>query len=137
MPDTALSEYLNGMLNRARAQSDRIGRSDVCVFAYFADGWEKAFRRQYRLRALRPVPAEETFFESLAEWFGCSAPELVRAIEDRLGEPVAILRAADEQKLIDKLSSCNGGVGAFYFTEDVFFAAFRTHVLAFLVGNFE
>ena len=63
--------------------------------------------------------------------------KVIDRVTSRLGEPIQVYRAADEKKLIDRLSSCNGGIGAYYFTEDVFFVAFQTHVLAFLMGNFE
>ena len=141
MPDTPLSEYLNGILDLACAQSEWIGRSEIAVSAYPADGWEKAFCRHYRVKDFTPVMQEQTFYQTLVQWLGGAAPKLTKNVTElfvhRLGKPLAVYRAADEKQLIDKLSSCNGGAGAFYFTEDVFFVAFQTHVLAFIMGNFE
>lgn len=141
MLDTALSIRLNGILELACMFSDRVGYSTAEVSAYTADGWEKAFCRHYRVRKFTPVPVRETFYESLNEWLGSEelglAKKVVGRFTHRLGEPLKVYRAADEDKLIDRLSSCEGGIGAFYITDDVFFVAFKTHVLAFLIGNFE
>lgn len=141
MLDTRLSSYLNGVTELACAFSDWIGYSSVGVSAYTKDDWEKAFCRHYHVKEFTPVPAEETFYQTLVRWYGSSPLGITRKVIDRvtsrLGEPIAVYRAADEEKLIDRLSSCNGGIGAYYFTEDVFFVEFKTHVLAFLMGNFE
>ena len=137
MLDTPLSKTLNDLLEGFAERSDRIGKSCAGVSAYGAENWEKSFCRHYHVRRFRLVPAEETFSESLSDWLGNVGPEAAEAITDLLGEPIAVLRAADEKKLLDRLSSCNGRIGAYYFTEDVFFVAFQTHVLAFLMGNFE
>ena len=51
--------------------------------------------------------------------------------------PVRVLRAEDTAKLTEDLSSCNGGIGAYWFTDGVFFVEFKTHVLAFLSGTFD
>ena len=141
MLDTRLSAYLNVVTELACAFSDWIGYSSVGVSAYTKDDWEKAFCRHYHVKEFTPVPAEETFYQTLVRWYGSSPLGITRKVIDRvtsrLGEPIAVYRAADEEKLIDRLSSCNGGIGAYYFTEDVFFVEFKTHVLAFLMGNFE
>ena len=141
MLDTRLSSYLNGIMDLAGALSEWIGYSTAGVSAYTKDGWEAAFRRHYHVGELTPVPVEETLYQNLVQWFGSTsfglAKSAVDCITHRLGEPLRVFRAADEKKLIDKLSSCSGGVGAYYFTEDVFFVEFKTHVLAFLMGNFE
>ena len=141
MLDTRLSSYLNGILDLACSLSKWIGYSSAGVSAYTSDEWEKAFCRHYHVRNFTPVPAEETFYQTLVQWLGSTSFDLTKnvigCITHRLGEPTAVYRAADEKALIDKLSSCSGGVGAYYFTEDVFFVAFETHVLAFIMGNFE
>lgn len=141
MLDTRLSSYLNGVMDLASALSEWIGYSSAGVSAYTKDGWEEAFRRHYHVRDFTPVPVEETLYQNLVQWFGSTsfglAKNAIGCITHRLGEPLQVCRAADEKTLIDKLSSCNGGIGAYYFTEDVFFVEFKTHVLAFLMGNFE
>lgn len=141
MLDTPLSSYLNGILDLACMFSEWIGYSGIGVSAYTADDWEKAFRRHYHVRDFTPVPAKETFYQTLVQWIGSSELQTTKKVTElityRLGEPLAVYRAADEEKLIDKLSGCNGGVSGYYFTEDVFFVAFRTHVLAFIMGNCE
>lgn len=138
MLDKTLSKELNGLVDAARAASDRIGRSDAFVLPFPVKNWQRDFCRMYRrVRELNPVPAAESFDEALAAWFGCSAPALVQAITDRLGDPQGVFRAEDEAALLDALSSSNGRSGAFYTAEDAFFAAFGTHVLAFLTGNFD
>ena len=141
MLDTRLSAYLNGVTELACAFSDWIEYSSVGVSAYAKDDWEKAFCRHYRVKDFTPVPAEETFYQTLVRWYGSSPLGITKKVIDRvtsrLGEPIQVYRAVDEKKLIDRLSSCNGGIGAYYFTEDVFFVEFKTHVLAFLMGNFE
>lgn len=141
MLDTQLSEYLNGLLEIAGDCSEWLGRSEIGVSAYTADGWEKAFCRHYRIKSFTPVPQKETFYQTLVRWLGGGAPKLSKAVTERitarLGEPVAVYRAADEDALLKALSSSEGGMDAFYFTEDAFFVAFRTHVLAFLMGNFD
>ena len=141
MLDTRLSSYLNGILDLSSALSEWIGCSNAGVSAYTKDGWEDAFRRHYHIKQFTPVPVGETFYQTLVQWYGSSPLGITRKVIDRvthrLGEPIQVYRAADEEKLIDKLSSCNGGIGAYYFTEDVFFVEFKTHVLAFIMGNFE
>jgi hypothetical protein len=141
MLDTPLSSYLNGIMDLACMYSTWIGYSTAGVSAYTSDEWEKAFCRHYHVRDFTPVLIQETFYQSLVRWLGASELQTTKKVTElfirRLGEPIAVYRAADEKKLIDKLSSCNGGIGAYYFTEDVFFVAFRTHVLAFIMGNFE
>ena len=141
MLDTPLSEYLNGVLNLACRYSDWVGYSEIGCSAYTADGWEEAFCRHYHVKAFTPVRQEETFYQTLVQWLGSSELRTTQKVTDlithRLGEPLAVYRAADEKKLIDMLSGCNGGIGAYYFTEDVFFVEFKAHVLAFLMGNFE
>ena len=141
MLDTRTSAYMNGVTELACAFSDWIGYSSVGVSAYTKDDWEKAFCRHYRVKEFTPVPVQETFYQTLVRWYGSSPLKITQKVIDRvthrLGEPLQVYRAADEEKLIDRLSSCNGGIGAYYFTEDVFFVEFKTHVLAFLMGNFE
>ena len=46
-----------------------------------------------------------------------------------------MLRAADESALCGDLSGSEHGFGAYWFTEDVFFVAFETQTLVFLMGN--
>lgn len=141
MLDTKLSTYLNGILDLACSLSKWIGYSSAGVSAYTKEGWEDAFRRHYHVRDFTPVSVEETLYQNLVQWLGSTsfglAKNVIDCITNRLGEPLRVYRAADEKALIDKLSSCNGGAGAYYFTEDVFFVAFETHVLAFLMGNFD
>ena len=141
MLDTLLSAYLNGVTDLACMFSTWIEYSSIGVSAYTKDGWEKEFCRHYHVKDFTPVPAEETFYQSLVRWLGSSelglTKKVVERVTNRLGEPAAVCRAADEKKLIDRLSSCNGGIGAYYFTEDIFFVEFKTHVLAFIMGNFE
>ena len=128
MLDTRLSSYLNGILDLASAVSEWIGYSNAGVSAYTKDGWEEAFRRHYHIK-------------QLVQWLGSTSFGLVKhtvdCITHKLGEPLAVYRAENEQALIDRLSCCNGHIGAYYFTEDVFFVAFETHVLAFIMGNWE
>jgi len=141
MLDTRLSSYLNGVMDLAGSLSKWIGYSSAGVSAYTKDGWEEAFRRHYHVKDFTPVPVEETLYQNLVRWLGSTSfgltKNVVGCITHRLGEPLQVCRAAEEKALIDRLSSCNGGVGAYYFTEDVFFVEFKTHVLAFLMGNFE
>jgi hypothetical protein len=137
MLDTPLSTELNELMDRAHEGSDRIGYSDAGVSAYTAATWMKDFRRHYHVRKFNLIPAEETFEESLAEWYGCTAPALAQALKDRLGEPLEVLRAEDHYALTDQLSSCNGRIGAYYCTDDAFFVVFRTHALAFIMGSFD
>ena len=141
MLDTRLSSYLNGILDLASALSEWIGYSNAGVSAYTKDGWEEAFRKHYHIKQFTPVPAEETFYQTLVQWLGSTSFGLTKHVIDcithKLGEPLAVYRAQDEQALIDRLSSCNGHIGAYYFTEDVFFVEFETHVLAFIMGNWE
>ncbi len=141
MLDTKLSSYLNGILDLASALSEWIGYSNAGVSAYTKDGWEEAFRRHYHIKSLTPVPVEETMYQTLVQWLGSTSFGLTKHVTDcithKLGEPLAVYRAQEEQALIDRLSCCNGHIGAYYFTEDVFFVAFETHVLAFLMGNWE
>ncbi len=141
MLDTRLSSYLNGVTELACTFSKWIGYSTVGVSAYTKDGWEEAFRRHYHIKQFTAVPVQETFYQSLVQWYGSSPIGITKKVTDlikyRLGEPLAVYRAENEQALIDRLSSCNGHIGAYYFTEDVFFVAFETHVLAFIMGNWE
>ncbi len=137
MLDTPLSTELNELMDRAHEGSDRIGYSDAGVSAYTAATWMKDFRRHYHVRKFNTVPAEETFEESLAEWYGCTAPALAQAIKDLLGEPLEVLRAEDHYALTDQLSSASGRIGAYYCTDDAFFVVFRTHALAFILGSFD
>ncbi|MBQ1632894.1 MAG: hypothetical protein II049_08750 [Clostridia bacterium] len=141
MLDTRLSSYLNGMLDLASSLSEWIGYSNAGVSAYTKDGWEEAFRRHYHVKQFTPVPAEETFYQTLVQWLGSTSFGLTKNVIDcityKLGEPLAVYRAENEKALIDRLSGCNGGIGAYYFTEDVFFVEFKTHVLAFIMGNWE
>ena len=137
MLDTSLSVELNELMERAQEGSDRIGYSDAGVSAYTAETWLKDFRRHYHVKKFDLIPAEESFEESLAEWYGCTAPALCEKIKERLGEPLAVLRAEDHYALTDQLSSCNGRIGAYYCTDDAFFVVFRTHALAFITGSFD
>lgn len=137
MLDTSLSAELNELMERAQEGSDRIGYSDAGVSAYTAETWLKDFRRHYHVKKFDLIPAEESFEESLAEWYGCTAPALCEKIKERFGEPLAVLRAEDHYALTDQLSSCNGRTGAYYCTDDAFFAVFRTHALAFIMGSFD
>lgn len=137
MYDQALSAQLNDLLDCAVKMSDRIGRSDAAVFAYTAKDWQKSFRRQHRVRSFTPVPAEETFPQALSEWLGNTGYETAKAIQSLLGDPSGVYRAENEPALLAALSGSERGFGAFYTTEDAFFAVFETHVLAFLMGNFD
>ena len=118
MLDTRLSAFLGGILEFAADGSAWVGHSCLGVSAYTAAGWQKAFRRHYHVRPFKTVEADESFFQAL-------------------GEPVRVLRAEDTAKLTEDLSSCNGGIGAYWFTDGVFFVEFKTHVLAFLSGTFD
>jgi len=141
MLDTRLSAFLDGILEFAADGSEWVGHSCLGVSAYTADGWQKAFRRHYHVRPFTTVEAEESFFEAIGAWLeetpGELTQKLVSHVVHRIGEPVRVLRAADETKLLDDLSSCNGGVGAYWLTDGVFFVEFKTHVLAFLSGTFD
>jgi len=141
MLDTRLSAFLDGILEFAADGSEWVGHSCLGVSAYTADGWQKAFRRHYHVRPFTTVEAEESFFEAIGAWLeetpGELTQKLVSHVAHRIGEPVRVLRAADETKLLDDLSSCNGGVGAYWLTDGVFFVEFKTHVLVFLSGTFD
>ncbi len=137
MLDKTLSGELNELVDAARAASDRIGRSDVFVLPFPVKSWQNDFCRMYRRVKKPDIVPVGSFDEALAAWFGCSAPALLQAITDRLGDPQGVFRAEDEAALLDALSGSSGRSGAFYTTEDAFFAAFTTHVLAFLMGNFD
>ncbi len=141
MLDTPLSSYLNGIMDLSSALSEWIGRSNAGVSAYTKDGWEDAFCRHYHIKQFTPVPVPETFYQTLVQWLGSTSFGLTKHVIDcityKLGEPLAVYRAENEETLIDRLSSCNGHIGAYYCTEDVFFVEFKTHVLAFIMGNWE
>jgi len=141
MLDTRLSAFLDGILEFAADGSEWVGHSCLGVSAYTADGWQKAFRRHYHVRPFTTVEADESFFEAIGAWLeetpGELTQKLVSHVAHRIGEPVRVLRAADETKLLDDLSSCSGGVGAYWLTDGVFFVEFKTHVLAFLSGTFD
>ena len=141
MLDTPLSQNLNGILELASVLSTWVGRSDVGVSAYTRTGWEKAFCRHYHVRSFTPVQTDETLHSALNDWLGDEPANLSKVVaerfEHRLGKALCVYRAKDEQKLLDALSGCNGHAGAYHFTEGAFFVAFQTHVLAFLMGNFE
>ena len=141
MLDTPLSQNLNGMLELACMLSTWVGRSDVGVSAYTKEGWEKAFCRQYRVQSFTPVKTDETLQSALLDWFGSEPANiggvLAERFEHRLGKALCVYRAKDEKALLDTLSACNGGFGAYFFAEGAFFVEFRTHVLVFTMGNFE
>lgn len=141
MLDTPLSQNLNGMLELACMLSTWVGRSDVGVSAYTKENWEKAFCRQYRVRSFTPVRTDETFRSALFDWLGSEPSNLSDVVaerfEHRLGKALCVYRAKDEEALLDMLSACNRGFGAYFFTEGAFFVEFQTHVLAFTMGNFE
>lgn len=141
MLDTRLSAFLNGILEFASDGSDWVGHSVLGVSAYTADGWKKAFRRHYHVRSFTPVETDETFSQAIGAWLEETPGELTQKVVShvtyRLGQPLRVLRAADETKLLDDLSSCNGGIGAYWFTDGVFFVEFKTHMLAFLSGTFD
>ena len=59
------------------------------------------------------------------------------AVEYELGAAKRVLRAEDERTLLDALSASEGGFGAYFFTEDVFFVEFAEYTLAFVMGNNE
>ena len=133
-----LSEYVCGVIQDAVKQSERISMSDMIAATFAADGWEKAFKRAYRVRSFKPTPVNETLIESLAEWLGeAPAKEAADALIARLGAPVAVFRAEKEDALLCALSGSHRRFGAFYTTEDAFFAVFETHAIAFLMGNFD
>lgn len=141
MLDTRLSAFLGGILEFAADGSAWVGHSCLGVSAYTAAGWQKAFRRHYHVRPFKTVEADESFFRALGEWLEETPGELTQKVVShvvyRLGEPVRVLRAEDTAKLTEDLSSCNGGIGAYWFTDGVFFVEFKTHVLAFLSGTFD
>ena len=142
-PETSLRGYLNGITELASACSEWIGRSTVSVCVYLPEEFPERFQKDFRLRKpVTLVESPESFKQTIVQWFGATPYRLcdhvVGIIEYELGKVKRVLRAADEQALLNDLSAGeHGGYGAYYFTEDVFFVAFETHVLAFLMGNFE
>ena len=105
MLDTRLSSYLNGILDLASALSEWIGYSNAGVSAYTKDGWEEAFRRHYHIKSFTPVPVGETMYQTLVQWLGSTSFGLVKNVTDcithKLGEPLAVYRAENEQALIE------------------------------------
>lgn len=141
MLDTELSTYLCGVLDLACELSDWIGYSSIGVSVYTVQDWQTSFCRHYHIKPFTIVPARETFYQSLVQWLGSTkfqlAQKVVSRITYQLGEPLAVYRAEDENALTDILSSAEGGLGPYYFTEGVFFVEFKTRVLAFIMGNCE
>ena len=132
------AEFASAVLTEAMRRSEQIGRSDIGVYVYPADGWTRAFRRAFHIRSFHPAETGETLLASLSDWLGTEpAEQAATALSDRFGAPVAVLRAENEPALLRALSSSERGFGAFYTTEDVFFAAFDDCVLAFIMGNFD
>ncbi len=142
-PEASLRGYLNGIMDLASACSEWIGRSSVSVAVYAPEAFPERFVKDFRIRKpISLVESQETFKQTIVQWFGATpfhlCDHIVGIFEYELGNVKRVLRAADEEALIDNLSACeNGGFGAYYFTEDVFFVEFPEYTLVFLMGNNE
>lgn len=137
--DASLRGYLNGVVALAARCAKQAGRSDISVDVYAADAFPRAFLKSYRIRkevVLRETG--ETFSQALSQWLGEGDPvvtHVTELFEYELGKAKRVLRAADESALCGDLSGSEHGFGAYWFTEDVFFVAFETQTLVFLMGN--
>ena len=140
--DASLRGYLNGILALASLCSEWIGRSDAGVYVYAADEFPQRFLKEQRIKTpLVLRESGETFRQTLVQWLGATdfrlCDRVVALFEYELGAAKRVLRAEDERTLLDALSASEGGFGAYFFTEDVFFVEFAEYTLAFVMGNNE
>lgn len=139
---TGVSEYLDGLTRMASACSEWIGPSYIVTDCYDRTGFASEFSERFGLAdPVQIIPAQETLQQIFTQWLGESnqiAENLLYLIRCRLGEPVRVYRASEEEELIDALSACShDGIGMFYIMEDICFAEFQEVMACFMLGNNE
>ena len=144
MIQTGPSEYLTGLLHMAAACCPGIGFSWLEAYCYDRADFPAAFVRDFHLRGRKGfslIPAQQSMQEIFTEWLGAAdarmAERLAFRVVRRLGQPLGVYIAGEQEKLTDALSGSEGGVGPFFFMEDVCFVKFEKTMAVFMMGNNE
>ncbi len=138
-----LSSYIAGLTHMASSCSKTIGPSYVDADCFSVGNYKEEFAKAYNISIseIKLVELKESFREVLIELFGNDTYRLIDGLEHwihmKAGEPVKLYRIDNECKLPELLSGYNGGNGAFFFMEDIYFFEFEKMTICFMIGNDE
>ena len=137
-----LSSYLTGLTNLASSISKEIGPSFIDVDCMDKDNYEEAFAKRYNIsKDLIELKEEDMSLEQILKaWLGESNKELIESllywIEFKVGKSIKVYTEKNN-KLIDALSRCEGGISMFYIVDDIYFVEFDEYMVCFSLGNNE
>lgn len=138
-----LTNYLDGLFHMASSCSTWIGPSYIETLCMDQENYARFFTEHFLvpMELLENVLTNETLKEALTAWLGANEPRIVEGLvhwmQFDLGKAAGIFRLTHSKKLVDALSQCNGGLGRFYFMEDILFIAFPGKMVCLMMGNDE
>ena len=138
----SLSSYLTGLTNMASSMSKNIGPSFIEVDCMNKKSFKEEFAKYYEI-SLDLVDLEEdnkSLEQVFGIWLGRNDKNLVDSllywIRLELGKDVKVYKIKND-KLLDALSRCSGGISMFYNVEDIYFVSFDKYMVCFSMGNNE
>ena len=137
------TNYLDGLFHMASSCSTWIGPSYIETLCMDQADYAGFFTEHFHvpMELLENVLTNETLEEALTAWLGTNEPRIVEGLvhwmQFDLGKATGIFRLTHDKKLVDALSQCNGGLGRFYFMEDILFIAFPGKMVCLMMGNDE
>lgn len=141
MLDRWNTAYLSGLTHMASSAAAGTGPSYIDAVFFGNPDPLAAFARYFRvsLRQEDLVPSDQPLETVLGQWLGDRdvTERLFHWIGFHIGQPGRVWVLPEDEKLTEALSRERGGLGAFYFMEDLCFAAFPDGLACFMMGNDE
>ena len=138
-----LSNYVAGLVNMASSCSKTMGPSYVDADCFSRENFEDEFANLYNVNKdeIKLTEINKSFRDVLSDLFGTDTYGLIDGLEHwihmKAGDSIKLYRISEDCRLSELLSGDNGGCGAFFFMEDIFFFEFEKMVICFMIGNDE
>lgn len=136
------SMYISGLVNMASSCSKKIGLSYMDAECYDVNKFKETFADIYKIDVnnfkLHIIDNSlEQLFISIFGEDDKLISGLLHWINFYVGSYKNIYTVDEGCNVFDLLSCSEGGIGPFYFLEDLFFVEFEKVVICFMVGNDE
>ncbi|MEE3342723.1 MAG: hypothetical protein VZS44_01375 [Bacilli bacterium] len=137
-----ISSYLTGLTNLASSISSYIGPSFIEVDCMYKKDYKKSFANKYKIKEelIELEETNKTLEQILASWLGTDEKKLLESllywINLEIGNPIKVYTIKNN-KLLDSLGRCDGGISMFYLMDDMFFVEFKKYMVCFTMGNNE
>lgn len=138
---TNKSSYLTGLANMASSLSKEIGPSYIEVDCFDKKNYQKEFQEYYEIKEnIELIETNLKLENILSFWLGKDRniiESLIHWTSCAIGNPIKVYKLENENKILNKLSRSEGGLGPFYTTEEIYFIEFKNDMTCFMIGNDE